>query len=258
MAALPILNMLWVEGRLGALERACIRSVLRQGHRLVLWSYGKLEGAPEGVELRDGRAVIPAERLLRHVPTGSWSLFSNLFRYRMLQMGLGVWLDSDMYLLRPIELGDRHIYGFQDTDQIAAGIIALPSSSPVLTDLLSYFDAVAIPPWLPWRWKLRYAAQRALRGRYLIETMPWGNLGPRALHAMLVRHGLEHRARPRIEFYPWTWQEAGWIFDPAHRLADWIAPETRAVHLFNQVIRDRKDQPAAPGSFMAQLQAEGA
>lgn len=256
--ALPVANMLWVEGRLGPLERACMRSVVAQGHRLVLWHYHPVDAVPEGVDVRDGREIVPPERLFRHVPTGSWSLFSNLFRYRLLQMGLGMWLDADMYLLKPIDCGDCHIYGFQDAGQIATGIIALPPDSAVLADLIPYFDAVAIPPWLPWQWRLRFAAQRTLNGRYRLETMPWGNLGPRALHAMLERHGLVNKARPRAEFYPWTWQEAAWIFDPAERFSDRITPETRAVHLYNHAIRDRKNALPEPGSFMARLHAEGA
>lgn len=235
-----------------------MRSVLAQGHRLVLWHYHPVEAAPDGVELRDGREIVGAERLFRHVPTGSWSLFSNLFRYRLLQLGFGMWLDSDMYLLTPIEAGNGHLYGLGEPGLIAAGLICLPPESAVLDDLLSYFDAYTIPPWLPLRWKLRFLAQRTLHGRYRLETMPWGNLGPRALDAVLERHGLARHARPQAEFYPWTWREADWIFDPGERLEDRIGPETRAVHLFNQIIRDRKGAPALPGSFMARLQAEGA
>lgn len=256
--SLPIANMLWVEGRLGPLERACIRSVIAQGHRLVLWHYAPLEGVPEGVELHDGDAIIPRERLFRHVPTGSYSLFSNLFRYRLLQLGQGLWFDTDMYLLRPVQGGDGHVYGFGHVGVVGTGVFGLPADSPVLSELIDFFDARQIPPWLPLRWRLRYALQRALRGTYRIETMPWGNLGPNALTALLRKHGLFDRVLPQAVFSPWSWEEADWVMRPSQRLEDRIGPETLAVHLFNQMIRNRKDAPAPPDSFLARLQREGA
>lgn len=256
--SLPIANMLWVEGRLGPLERACMRSVVAQGHRLVLWHYSPLEGVPEGVELRDGDAVVPRERLFRHVPTGSWSLFSNLFRYRLLQLGHGLWLDSDMYLVKPIPWDDGHVFGFGVANVVATAVLGLPPDSPVLSELIRYYDARLIPPWLPLRWRLRYAGQRALWGTYRIETMPWGNLGPNAVTAMVRKHGLMDRVKPQPVFSPWNWEEADWVMHGSERLEDRIAPETLAVHLFNQMIRDRKDAPAPPDSFLARLHREGA
>ena len=256
--ALPVANMLWVEGRLGPVERACMRSVVAQGHRLVLWHYGPLEGVPEGVELRDGDAVVPRARLFRHVPTGSWSLFSNLFRYRLLQLGHGLWLDSDMYVLRPIPLGDGHVFGLQEPGLVAIGVLLLPPDSPILAELIECYQARRIPPWLPRRWRLRYALQRALRGTYRIETMPWGNLGPQAMTAMLGKYGLSGLARSPAVFSPWNWPEADWVLHPGERLEDRIGPETLAAHLFNQLIRDRKNGPAPPGSFLERLHREGA
>jgi hypothetical protein len=250
--------MLWVEGKLGPLERACMRSVLAQGHRLVLWHYAPLEGVPEGVELRDGDGVVPRERLFRHVPTGSYSLFSNLFRYRLLQLGHGLWLDSDMYLLRPIPWGDGHVFGFGHVGVVATAVLGFPSDSPVLDELIGYYEARRIPPWLPLRWRLRYALQRALTGTYRLETMPWGNLGPNAMTAMLRKYGLIDRVRPQAVFSPWNWEQAGWVLRPGETLEDRITPDTLAVHLFNQMIRDSKDAPLPPGSFLERLHREGA
>jgi hypothetical protein len=255
---LPVANMLWVEGRLGALERACMRSVMAQGHRLVLWHYGALDGVPEGVELRAGDAVVPRALLFRHVPTGSHSLFSNLFRYRLLQLDQGLWFDSDMYLLKPIVLGDGHIFGLQEPGLVAIGIFGLPADNPILSELIEFYDARRIPPWLPLRWQLRYAWQRARRGTYRLETMPWGNLGPRAVTAMLGKYGLTQLARPSTVFSPWNWPEADWVLRPGERLEDRIKPETLAAHLFNQMLGERKNEAPAPGSFLERLHREGA
>lgn len=87
--------------------------------------------------------------------------------------------------------------------------------------------------------------------------MPWGNLGPHALTVQISKFGLIEKVLPQPVFYPWTWREATWIFDGGKQLEDWIGPETLAVHLYNEVIRSRKNDPPTPGSFMEQLHREG-
>lgn len=258
MAELPIVNMLWVDGQLGPVERACMRSVLRQGHRLVLWHYFPLEGVPQGAELRDGDAVVPRSRLIRHKATGSWSLFSNLFRYELLRQGLGLWFDCDCYLLHPVAWDGGLLAGFDSNGLVACGVLGLPVDSPVLDRLIGYFDAREVPPWLPLRWRVRFTIQRWLQGRFPIEQMPWGNLGPRAVTAMIAEFGLLDQVKPAEVFYPWSWQEAELVFEPVSQVMARISPSTVALHLYNQMIRERKNQLPPPGSFLERLHREGA
>ena len=72
-------NSLWIGPRLGAVERACLISVLRQGHPLRLWCYSVPESVPPGIELADAETVLPAASIIRH-RDGSPSLFANRFR----------------------------------------------------------------------------------------------------------------------------------------------------------------------------------
>jgi hypothetical protein len=213
---------------------------------------------PDGVILRDGDEVVRRKRLFRHMPTGSYALFSNLFRYELLRQGHGLWLDSDVYLLAPIPAGDGHIFGWGQPGVVASAVLSLPADSPVLTELIGYFDARSIPPWLPLAWRLRFGWQRAVSGQYRIETMPWGGLGPHALTKLVTKHLLLDKVRPQPVFSPWTWQEADWIFRSDARLEDRTTPQTLAVHLFNEMIRDAKELEPPPGSFLERLHHEGA
>src|SRR4051812_36919063 len=95
-------NMFWMGPRFGPVERACARSVLRQGHRLRLWCYRPVDGMPDGIERANAAEILPERSVITHA-TGSVSLFSNWFRYKLQRLGLGTWLDCDVYLLRPIE-----------------------------------------------------------------------------------------------------------------------------------------------------------
>lgn len=255
--SLPVVNMLWVEGRLGPIERACMRSVMAQGHRVVLWSYFPLDGFPEGVECRDGDEVVPRERLFRHEPSGSWALFANLFRYRVLQLGLGLWVDCDSYHVKPIAWGDGIVVGFDSNHVASIGVLALPADSPILSELVDYFDGLRIPPWLGPGWRARFWLQRLITGRIRVERMPWGYLGPYAITPLMEQYGLLSAVRPQHVFYPWSWQEADLIFGPEELAWSRVHPETLTMHLYNQMIGDRKEAAPPPGSFLARLHKEG-
>lgn len=59
MPGLRDLAILLVYGHLSALERMCLRSMLAQGHRVTLYTYDDVAGAPEGVVRRDANEILP-------------------------------------------------------------------------------------------------------------------------------------------------------------------------------------------------------
>lgn len=254
---------LWIGDSFGAVERACLRSVLRHGHPLHLYCYEEPKGVPEGVELRDAATILPREGIIRH-RTGSVALFSNRFRYELQRLGRGTWLDCDVYLLAPLDHDAPYLFGAAPPlpsafhrNLIYTGILWLPADSPALPPLLSLFDEREVPPWLPWNARLAARARLWRTGRSGLSRMPWGSAGPFALTALARTHGLAHWALPPEVFYPVHWPEADWIRDPRRRLDDMITPRTRAVHLWNECIKGFKDTPAPARSFLARLQEEG-
>ncbi|MBV9932055.1 MAG: hypothetical protein JO013_14080 [Alphaproteobacteria bacterium] len=250
-------NTLWIGRRLGAVERACLRSVLRQGHALTLWCYDLPEGVPPRVRLRDAAEILPRDTVIAH-KGGSHALFANRFRYELQRRAAGFWVDCDIYLVRPLDGLTGHVFGWAAPHHINTAVLHLPPDSPVLAPLLDLFDECDVPPWLPWR--ARAAAWLRLRrtGRSGLSHMPWGSAGPLALTWLAERHGLARCALPAPVFYPVHWDAAAWIRDPRWTLDGMLRPETRAVHLWNELIKGFKDGPAPPGSFLARLQAEGA
>lgn len=251
------LNSLWIGPSLGAVERACLRSALAQGHEVTLWCYERPEGVPEGIEFGEAADILPAGRIVRH-ENGSPALFANLFRYELQRRGLGTWIDCDVYLLAPIEAARPYLFAWEGRDVINNAVLRLPADSPMLAPLIALFDERRVPSWLPWRHRL--AAWRRLRrtGRTGLSHMPWGSAGPKALTALARRHRRDRWALPPRSFYPVPWQRAGWIREPSIGLDEMIGADTVGVHLWHEVIRPWKDEPARPGSFLARLQAEGA
>jgi hypothetical protein len=256
-AGLTVCNMLWIGPALGALERACIRSVLRQGHRVVLWCYDLPHGVPEGVELGDASEVVPRTRIIRH-HSGSVSLFSNLFRYELQRQGRGTWLDCDSYLLKPLESDQPYLLAGETPRIIMVGVLRLPADSPLLPPLIALFEEKIVPPWLRPRARIAAHWRRLLTGRTGLSRMPWGSAGPVAITAVAHRLGLGRLAAAPEVYSPVAWQNAAWILDPAAAIEDKITHRTVSLHLWNERIKHFKDRPAPAGSFLARLQAEGA
>lgn len=253
--AIP-LHTLWIGKSLGPIERACLRSAMRQGHAMILYCYDRPDCLPEGVEVRDASLILPRHRIVTH-RNGSPALFANLFRYELQRRGIGTWIDTDIYLLQPIPAGKPFLFAWESSHKINTAVLRLPADSALLSALLKIFDEREVPFWIPLRERLAARFRRFRTGRTDLSRMPWGVAGPNALTALAKLHGLTDAALPTHIFYPVHWTDATWILRPETRLEDVICEDTIAVHLWNEAIREWKDLPAPPGSFLERLQREG-
>lgn len=249
-------NMLWIGPRLGRVERACMRSVVRQGHRLTLWCYQPPDGVPEGVVLADAAEILPERSIVRH-RTGSVALFADRFRYELQRLGKGVWLDTDIYLVRPIAASE-YLLTLWAPGRINNAPLCLPRDSPLLAPLLQLFEERSVPPWLPLRARMAAHLRKLRDGKADLALMPWGVTGPIAVTALAEGYGLLPLASPIETFHPYSWTEADWIRDPARQLPDRATADTLGVHLWNECIKGWKERDAPAGSFLARLQHEGA
>lgn len=248
---------LWIGESLGPVERACLGSVLRQGHRLTLYCYGSVAGVPEGVVVEDAGKIIPESEIFRH-DAGSVGHFSDWFRYELQSRGLGTWLDTDVYLLRPLDEERAYLFGEQAPGVLNNAVLRLAQDSPMLPQLLHPFRERVTPAWLPLRVRLFARLRELARGQADLGRLPWGSTGPQALTALAREYLLMPEALPPDVFYPVAWQKAAWILDPRVDLQDVVSESTVAVHLWNECIRTFKDKPAPKGSFLHRLQREGA
>jgi hypothetical protein len=256
-AMLEPLVTLWIGERLGAVERACLRSWLDQGHDVGLYCYDEPVGVPEGVTLRDAAAIVPAARIVRH-KSGSVALFSNLFRYELQRRGLGIWLDTDQYLVAPVRPASPHLFAWESYRWLGIGVLRIPPDSPMLTELIAVFDEEREPFWLPPHERIAASVRLLRTGRTGIGQMRWGSAGPQAVTALARKHGMIGEALPRSACYPVAATDADWIRDPLRGLGWAMRDGGFGVHLWNQLIQSYKDAPAPAGSFLERLQREGA
>ena len=246
---------LWIGERLGPVERACFKSILRHGHPLALYCYRKPDGVPEGVEIRAAADVIAEDRVYFH-RRNSIAPFSDWFRYELQERGAGIWLDTDVYLLAPIKPGGDVLFGEESPGMINNGVLRLAAGSEALAQLLGPVRERRPPAWMP----PRRLVDRLLRRAEPTgdpRSWPWGIMGPTGLTHVARKLGIASLAQPPEVFHPVHWSRAGWIRNPAIGLDEVIGPRTVAVHLWNECIASFKNEPAPGGSFLHRIQAEG-
>ena len=249
--------MLWVGTELGFVERACIASVVRQGHPVSLYCYQRPRGLPAGVVLRDAGQILPRHALIRHA-RGDLALFSERFRYEIQRRGLCIWMDCDIYLLSPLFFDDSFVAGRGPAGRVLGSVLRIPQESPMLAELLTLFEEKTVPDWLPWPSRAAAEWRRLTTGRTGIAKMPRGAAGTMALTRLAEAHDLSGQVHSTHIFYPVAEEHASWVLDPSQRLEDNVSVDTVALHLWTSRIRAHTHSPAPENSFLARLQAEGA
>jgi hypothetical protein len=90
----------WGGGKLTNVERTCLNSLVKNGHKLVVWSYNDIKDMPTGSELKDAREILPESSFFL-LSNGSCAPFSDFFRYTVLDLVGGLWVDTDVIALKP-------------------------------------------------------------------------------------------------------------------------------------------------------------
>lgn len=238
-------NSLWIGGDLGPVSRACLSSFVRHGHRVVLHCYDAPGDVPAGVELSDAALVLPSARVIRHKATGSYSLFSNLFRYELMRLGQGLWIDCDVYCVRPIIRTGEYVIGWQDPVSLNGAVLRMPPNSPALHWLMSIFtERSPLLPWLAPDELAKFSAMKAAGTEFDLGDLPWGVAGPRALTHVFKAMGLSRHARPPTVFYPLHFNDGGLLLSKGD-IGRIVSPNTLVVHLWNEGLRQYMDRMVA-------------
>jgi alpha 1,4-glycosyltransferase len=244
----------WSYAPLTYIERLCLNSMLAAGHAVDLYTYDDgLDDVPTGVNVCDASQIVPVDSMpsLNSVRAQS---FSDAFRYKGLQRGLGTWVDMDVVFLRNIsDLGNR-IFGLADKYIVNGAILALPPAST----FFSYIDSLVqadtpIPEHWPWHKKMIQKIRGAARCPQKIENMRGAVIGPHALTHYVHANDLLRFAQPVDVFYPVHWREAAIVFDPAIRIENRFTNRTRAVHLWNGKLWQFKKSLPPPDSYIGRL-----
>jgi hypothetical protein len=189
------IHTLWI-GELGPLERLCLSSWVRLGHKVVLHAYTQQQ-APDGVEVCDAARLLPTDRIFRCSANGSLAVFSDIYRAQILKNFDAVWLDADIFLLRPIDFSAPNILAAEGGDEVRnlnSAVLRLQADHPILEKIIRRYKR----PYLGVPWtrpkKAWPVLTRALCSRSLgPEHLPWGALGYGAIQGHVAKFGFDGR-----------------------------------------------------------------
>lgn len=162
-----VINGLWIDGQLNSLQLLCIKSFLANGHEFHLYSYNADINAPSGTVVKSAGEVIPQPEIFVD-DRGSLCSFADLFRYELLYVTGGVWVDMDMVCQRSFDFDSDFVFSSE----------LLNYSHPVIN-----IGGLKVPPRSE---IMHFAVQSARAVLAKSDTVQWGILGLPVLKAYIA------------------------------------------------------------------------
>lgn len=253
---LPDIVTFW-HGPMDALRQTCLRSQLAAGHKVTVYSFDTIPGLPAGIANADAEAILPhafSERLRPPQPDGSWRdwttlQFSDFFRMKLMAKGLGLWLDADVLLLRPVEIDPAKPYfAWERPRQLGNSVIYLPAEHGIVAAFEELMEQEELTPnWLSLRHRVTFAMRRLRGGSNRLSDIRVAIFGPAALTALARRTGELQNALPKQSFYA-VHAEPKLFFDPSSYLGLVTDREIIGLHISP---KGRGGEKPIPGSLYA-------
>lgn len=263
MGRIREVGTLWIGGSLSWMEQLCLKSFVDRGQKITLFSYEDIPNVPEGVERRDGREVVDTDNFLKYEKKDSFALFADLFRLHMIEKNPGmIWVDTDVYCLRPMDYDDDHVLGFElpGEARVNNAVLGLPADGALLRAMLDYTaDPFAVPPFLKPRQQEEYRRAAAEGAAVHVSQQPWGVWGPLMVTYFTHALGLAGKVQPMAAFYPIPFPDRLKFLRPAASVERLLSPSTTALHLWASNKRElglRHHGLPPAGSYLDQLLKE--
>lgn len=241
-----IVNSVWIGKKLGPIHAACLRSFVRHGHDVVLHAYGEPEDTPKGVRLFDASKLMGENEIFAHKSTGSFSIAADIYRYRIQREGLGLYVDCDVFCVKPF-IDRDYIFSWECNSQINNAIIKFPQNSELLKSILEASEnPYFIPPWLPPLKRFRSHLRQAVgRGKH-ISRQPWGVIGPKLLTYQVKRLNLSQHAAPIHRYSPVYASVSNMLFEEGLTVRDLVTSQTEGIHLYHSGLPKKEIKPNTP------------
>jgi len=240
-----------------ALRQTCLRSQLAAGHKVTVYSFDAIPGLPAGVGNADAEAILPhafSKRLRPPQPDGSWRdwttvQFSDFFRMKLMAKGLGLWLDADVLLLRPIEIDlAKPYFAWERPRLLGNSVVYLPPAHGIVAAFEELMEQEELTPnWLSTRHRIAFELCRLRGGSNRLSDIRVAIFGPAALTALARRTGALGCALPKQSFYA-VHAEPKLFFEPSSYLGLVTAPKIIGLHVSP---KGRGSQKPIPGSLYA-------
>ena len=170
-----VIQSLWIGGSLSKMEQLSIKSFLDYGFEYHLYTYGEVKFVPKGAIIKDGNEILPESEIFTY-SNGSYSAFSNYFRFAMLHKKGGFWADTDLVCIKKFDLTDKPFVFVSETykrctqTRFSSFLIKIPQGSEVALEAINI--------------------QKEHKELILSGKMKWGS-GPLTVNAIIENFNLQ-------------------------------------------------------------------
>ena len=202
---------------------AATMSMRAAGHPVSVWSYSprKLDFLlPHGIEVRPAEDIVPRDLFERIVAGSEIRYFSDIFRYALLYEHGGLWMDSDVVLLRPFSYCGDYFLNLQWRSNNVGHFVCnnVMCARPHSRHLRTLYET-SIDRFFQSAWK------------------KFGDIGPKLLSEYVMSDAgaeLKEWIFSPVFFNSIDWTEVDKFDQPLSALADYLNDErVFGVHLWN-------------------------
>lgn len=246
----------WWGSRLRQIDIVCLKSMVKVGYRVKVYTFDPVENLPRSVERHDASPILSRDvfrkldpaypNIASHVTVQH---YSDLFRIALMKHGEGFWLDTDVLMLNRFDpLADRPFLAREHSKRLGVSALYFPPDHPVIAEFDAYIAGPdRIPPWLGFRRRVLRPALYRLMGRE--PTLPevgitiFGNDG---ITRLGHKYGFFDTAAPPTTFYWLIGKETFAFYDPAFDFRVMMRPDVYGFHVHR---KGPSQEAPRPGSF---------
>jgi hypothetical protein len=196
-------------GPFTTMELLCVKSFMANGHEFHLYSYGPIDGVPDGVVLKDAREIVPESEVTTFRCVQQ---FSDFFRIALLLRKGGWSSDLDNVCLKSLDFSSEFVF-YRDHDEstISFALSKAPAGSEIMRHCYDYLSVMDLD-------------ERA--------RLSWQEIGSEFAVGAVEFFHLTRFAQPGIIFDPVHWKRVRDLVDPA---AKFDLSQSYSLHLFHAV-----------------------
>lgn len=192
-----VANSLWIGDNLSPQHVMSINSFLQNGFKYNLYTYDEVKNIPSGVNVLDGNVILPESRIWvykKGFNKGGLSGYSCEFRYQFLYNNGGLFVDTDIVLLKPLNLNKKYIFISELNED----------GDTITTNSLIYSQSTTASIWSEALDDISYRNKARLRH---------GEVGPILLNNIVNKHKLEKYVLQPNLFCSIAWYETIKLLD---------------------------------------------
>tara|TARA_Y100000389_G_C17465264_1_gene524908 strand:- start:3255 stop:4124 length:870 start_codon:yes stop_codon:yes gene_type:complete len=212
-------NFFWHGGNLSIYEFVCLKSFLKNGFKVVVYSFEKLK-LPKNVKNKNAHIILKRNEYKKFIHGGKKSClaaYSDKFRILLQKKKLGWWFDLDIICLKnsekfnKLEENKKIIIGYETENKVNNAVLKI-NSRKITKDLLN----------------------KVKEQGYKFE---WGKIGPTLFNNYLHNNNLETEILENYYFYPINYKNIEIFFNPKKTsVALKLTKKSYTIHLYNQII----------------------